>query len=414
MNELMHDLIAAVVDRRASALTGSTAFADAHRGRVLRSIRARRAASYGGTGAAAAVLVVGAGFGARALSQHPVKLFPAGQPSPDSSIPIPSISPGAPSLANQVSTALVPFPLDEAYAGDATDRIYVFYVTLGATNVIPFPSSGIWYPGIPDVPSDAIIVSLNGDADGYDLTAPGSGLLNGNVWPASTAQDIGDANMFDVIGDVTSSSLWGIRFYLVHGSMVSVEAGRSSADAIEVTAMIGGDRSATTPEHIPTQVATTLVQVPQGDAGWGDSRDRSYLFYASAGATESIPFPSPVHGPMPDIPSDAVIVQVDGDTSGFNLVMPGSATGHVWAHPAWTDERSMIGNLDNYDFQWTEDGHNASITWDAFGEIHSDGGWGIHYFLVDGNIVTEAEGRVNPDAVEVTAMFDPASFTAAP
>lgn len=400
MNEPMHDLLAGALDRRTHAFAEGSAFADGHRSRVLRSIRARRAATYAGTGTVAAAVAVGAGFGVTALTHTPLTLFPATQPSP-----------GAPSLANQVSTELVPFPLDEAYAGDATDRIYVFYVTLGATNMIPFPATGFTYRGIPDIPSDAIIVSLNGDADGYDLTAPDSGLTNRDVWPGSTAQDIGNGHMFDVIGEVTSHSQWGIRFYMLHGIMVSVEEGRSRSDAIEVTATIGGDSSATTPEHIPTQVATTLVQVPQGDAGWGNSRDRSYLFYASAGATESIPFPSPGHGPMPDIPSDAVIVQVDGDTSGFNLVMPGSATGHVWAYPAGTGEHSMIGNLDNYDFQWTEDGHNASITWDAFGEIHSESAWGIHYFIVDGNIVTEIEGRANPDAIEVTAMFDPATFT---
>ena len=95
MNEPMHDLLAGAIDRRTHAFAGGSVFADGHRGRVLRAIRARRAATYAGTGTVAAAVAVGAGLGVTALTHTPLNLFPATQPSPDPSIPIPSITPMA-------------------------------------------------------------------------------------------------------------------------------------------------------------------------------------------------------------------------------------------------------------------------------------------------------------------------------
>jgi hypothetical protein len=60
-------------------------------------------------------------------------------------------------------------------------------------------------------------------------------------------------------------------------------------------------------------------------------------------------------------------------------------------------------------FDFTDDGQNASIAWDVIGDVTDHTSWGIHYYLVDGELVKEVDGRAAPNAVEVTAWFDPAS-----
>ncbi|MCJ7826668.1 MAG: hypothetical protein MUP36_00280, partial [Demequinaceae bacterium] len=204
--------------------------------------------------------VVGAAFGLHAWSGSPHTIVPGGQPSASSGVPISD-------AATKVSTTLVQVPIDESiYSAGETSRLYVYYASVGATDMIPFPASGIWYPGIADVPSDAVIVALHGDARGYDIDAPGA-----------DHEDIGAFPAWTHFGD----------------------------DAL------GGDLA--------------------------------------------------------------------GDRSSQHI------------------------------FEYTADGQNATITWDVIGYVSSTTPWGIHYFLVDGNIVTEVEGRANPDAVEVTAMYEPAA-----
>ncbi len=400
MNEPMHDLLAEAIDRRTHAFAEENGFASTHERRLVRAIRARRVTATAGTAVVAAALIGATGYGVAALSRAPHTVQPGGT--------------GTHVAQMSVEADLVRLPIDGAFDGGETDRIYVFYVTLGAGDLIPFPASGIWYPGIPDIPSDAILVSFNGSASGYDLTAPGSALTNADVWPASTAEDIGPGHMFDVIGDVTSSSRWGIRFYLVDGSLVTFEEGQSRADAIEVTAMA----------DLATPLATTLAPVPSNETVWpeGDTY-RSYGFYATGGATDTIPFPFPASGTwypgIQNVPSDAVLVSVDGDVGGFDLVVPHTNIRQVWASSARTNE-GMPGGLDNADSQWHADlqagdaGQKATMQWDVIGDVTDRSRWGIHYFLVNGEVVTEVEGRANPDAIEVTAWFDPAAFTPTP
>lgn len=407
MNEPMHDLLAEAIDRRAHAFAEGRAFADAHERRVVRSIWGRRIAATVGTGVVAAALIGAAGYGVAALSGSRHDVAPGGS------------TPGV--AHTSIGTDLIPFAMNDIpYPAGETDRIYVFYVTMGATDMIPFPASGIWYEGIPGLPSDAIIVSLNGDALGYDLTASGSTLTNSDVWPASTAEDIGSGHMFDVIGDVTSRSRWGLHFYAVDGTIVSIDEGQSRADAVEVTAMIGSDATTVNPAQ---PVMTALVPVPSSETIWpeGDTY-RSYGFYATAGATDTIALPFPASGTwypgVQEVPSDAVLVSVDGDVGGFDLVAPHTNIRQIWASSVRTNE-GMPGGLDNADSQWHADiqgdaGQKATMQWDVIGDVTDHTQWGIHYYLVDGDIVTEGAGRTRADAIEVTAMFDPGSFALNP
>lgn len=248
MKEPMHDMIHAVVDRRARAFAGGAAFAGGHEDRIVRSIRGRRAITHVGVGAAVIAAVVGVAFGLYAWSGSPHTLAPTGQTSASSGIPISD-------AATKVSTTLVQVPIDDSiYSAGETSRLYVYYASLGATDMVPFPASGIYYPGISDVPSDAIIVALHGDADGYDLDAPGADYQDIGAFPVWSDQGdlVGDRSkaffqftddgqnasiMWDVVGYVSSDSLWGIHYFIVNGKVVTEVEGRSRADAIEVTAM---------------------------------------------------------------------------------------------------------------------------------------------------------------------------------
>lgn len=248
MNTTMHDLLASAVEGRERSLAHGTAFADEHGAPVRRTIQVRRVVTYAGTGTVAAVATVGVGFGVQAWAGSASTLTPWSNPS------------GSPSVASVVresrTVTLVQVPIDESvYEPGETDRLYVYYASLGATDMIPFPNSGISYPGIPDVPSDAVIVLLNGDARGYDYDAPGSEDAQISAGPAWTdkANFGGDswgaygshmnrlnsraAVSWDVIGQVSSTTKWGIHYFLVDGNVVTEEEGRSNPAAIEVTAM---------------------------------------------------------------------------------------------------------------------------------------------------------------------------------
>ena len=86
--------------------------------------------------------------------------------------------------------------------------------------------------------------------------------------------------------------------------------------------------------------------------------------------------------------------------------------------PAWLNQYNLPGSdlvgdrCTGCRFDYTDDGQNASIAWDVIGDATDHTRWGIHYYLVDGEVVKEVDGRAAPNAVEVTAWFDPATFTA--
>ncbi|MCJ7826621.1 MAG: hypothetical protein MUP36_00035 [Demequinaceae bacterium] len=244
----MHDMIHAAVDRRARAFAGGAAFAEGHESRIVRSIRGRQTATRVGAGAAVIAAVVGAAFGLHAWSGSAHTVVPGGQPSASPDIPISD-------AATKVSTTLVLVPMDDPnFPAGETGRLYVYYASAGATDMVPFPASGIYYPGISDVPSDAIIVALHGDADGYDLDGPGGDYQDIGVFPVWSDQGdlVGDRSfydfqytddgqnasiMWDVVGYVSSDSRWGIHYFIVNGKIVTEVEGRANPDAIEVTAM---------------------------------------------------------------------------------------------------------------------------------------------------------------------------------
>lgn len=253
MSTKMHDLLTTAVTSRERLLGDGHTFAQDHAAPVRRAIQVRRLATYAGTGTVVAVASLGATYG--------MQQWFAGALSPASGPPATAGETAtAESLATKVTTALVQVPIDESvYPPGETDRMYVYYASLGGVDMVPFPPSGIYYPGIADVPADAFIVSVNGDANGYDIDAPG--------------------------------------------------AQRGSIGAFSM-----------------------------------------------------------VSGP---------------------------------------DQGDLVGDRSNYRFEYTADGQNASITWDVVGYVSSTTEWGVHYFMVDGRLVTEVEGRSDPAAIEVTAMFDP-------
>ena len=242
MSTTMHDLLASAVEGRERSLAHGTAFAEGHGAPVRRTIRVRRVATYAGTGAVAAVATVGAGFGVYAWAASASTLSPVGNPSGE-----PSASPSAAQeVGGSRTVTLVQVPIDESvYLPGDTDRLYVYYATLGEADMVPFPASGIWYPGIADVPSDAFIVSLNGDPDGYDLDAPGAN--PGLIGAFSVASDQGDLLgdrtsatgpiTWDVVGYVSSTTQWGVHYFMVDGKLVTEEEGRSNPRAIAVLAM---------------------------------------------------------------------------------------------------------------------------------------------------------------------------------
>ncbi len=249
MTTKMHELLRTAVTSQERLLGDGHTFAQEHAAPVRRAIQVRRVATYAGTGTVVAVASLGTAYGLQQWS--------AGALSPASG---PRTTAGetatAESLATKVNVALVPVPIDPSVyrPGEAT-RPYVYYASLGATDMVPFPASGIWYPGIPDVPSDAVIVSVTGDATGYNFDAPGSEDLRISAWPAWTDMyDFGgdsggpygshmevrtaQASVgWDVIGQVSSTTKWGIHYFLVDGNVVTEVEGRSNPDAIEVTAM---------------------------------------------------------------------------------------------------------------------------------------------------------------------------------
>ncbi len=100
---------------------------------------------------------------------------------------------------------------------------------------------------------------------------------------------------------------------------------------------------------------------------------------------------------------------------GFDLTSDPSA-GDMAIMPAWLNETNLYAYALEGDrcapcnFEYTADGQNATIAWDAIGDITDHTRWGIHYYLVDGEVVKEVDGRANPAAVEVTTWFDPATF----
>jgi hypothetical protein len=208
----MHDILASPVEARERSLSHGASFADGHGAPVRRSIRARRLGTYAGTGAVAAVATVSAGLGLQAWATSSSIVAPGGdrtaypsyvgEPSPSPSpqptgttspevdtAPSSSLTWTSPSLATPVTVSLVAVPIDESiYEADQPSRSYVYYATLGQSKMVPFPGGGLYYPGIPDVPADAFIVSVSGTVDGYDIDGPSCRRsARGNGWNCCAA-----------------------------------------------------------------------------------------------------------------------------------------------------------------------------------------------------------------------------------
>lgn len=111
--------------------------------------------------------------------------------------------------------------------------------------MVPFPASGIYYPGIDDVSADAFIVSVPGDVAGYDLESPDA--IHSRVNAFSMVSNQGDLIggttpgsgpiMWEIVGQVSSTTEWGVRYFMLDGRLVSVSDGEANPDAIEVVAM---------------------------------------------------------------------------------------------------------------------------------------------------------------------------------
>ncbi len=223
MTDTFQDLLSTAIDARATGLAAHSAFADVHHRRLVRSISMRRAATGAGVVVAAAALAAG-GYGAVAWvasyrSQTPGTEVPAVHPNP-------------------VVTSLVREDLgNEEF--DFTES-YHFYVTLGATEMIPNPPSGYWYPGIPDVPADAYLVSIHGDASGFAVDDADL------EWELQLADAREGENKeyrlwFTTLGEVSSETRWAVVVYYVDGVPVTVQEGFSNPEAVQVTAWFDPD-----------------------------------------------------------------------------------------------------------------------------------------------------------------------------
>jgi hypothetical protein len=365
MNEPMHDLLAEAIDRRTHAFAEGRAFADRHGGRVLRSIRARRAAATAGTAVVAAALVGGAGYGVVALVGPRPVVPPAGTATH--------------AVQAAIETELIEIPTTGA-------GLFEFYVDSAAIGMEPSSGTGMFLPG---APSASILVTVVGESATYDLTAPGAIEQGLSFYDMGTGEQQVLSEAFDVVGDVTSTSSWGLHFYLADGHLVTEQEGRSRADAVEVTAMIATEGSTAVPA---TPVATALVPLATNYSEW-------YYFYVTFGATDRIPYPPAGMTPPdnPEVPSDAILVWIHGGPNGYDLTAPGA----------------MEGYFEVLDADLSQ-GDAAVPTFDVIGDVTSTTSWGIHFYLVDDHLVTLEVGRSRADAVEVTAMFDPASATVAP
>ncbi|WP_291379944.1 hypothetical protein [Demequina sp.] len=238
MSTTMHELLTSAVANRERSLDEGHSFAREHGAPVRRAIQTRRVATYAGTGTVATLATLGTIYGFQAWS--------AGATNPAGGVP--STPDEATTLiqSNKVTTTLVPVPIDESvYGPTATDRLYVYYATRGGEEMVPFPPSGIYYPGIDDVAADAFIVTINGGLDGYDLEGPNAD--REFIGAFSMVSDQGDlvgerSNaigpiMWENIGHVSSTTEWGVRYYLVDGRLVSVGDGEANPNAVEVVAM---------------------------------------------------------------------------------------------------------------------------------------------------------------------------------
>jgi len=239
MSTKMHELLTSAVASREGALGEGHAFAHQHAAPVRRAIQARRIATHAGTGTVAAVASLGAVYGFHEWSAG--ALNPASSPSASAGETATVASP-----ETKVTTTLVQVPIDESvYSPGETSRMYVYYASLGGVDMVPFPTSGIYYPGIADVSADAFIVRVSGDVEGYDIDGPGAD--SSNIGAFSVASDQGDligdrthakgAITWETIGHVSSTSEWGVRYFMLDGRLVSVADGESNPDAIEVVAM---------------------------------------------------------------------------------------------------------------------------------------------------------------------------------
>lgn len=206
---------------------------------------------------------------------------------------------------------------------------------------------------------------------------------------------------------------FGVHAWAGSGHMLS-PAGSPSAPAGTLSGSPSTSPSVT-PSNAPEvggSRTVTLVQVPIDESVYlpGES-DREYVYYATLGEADMVPFPGGGiwYPGIADVPADAFIVSLNGDPHGYDIDAPGAVHTSIGAFSLASDQGDLIGDRSPYAFEYTADGQNASITWDVVGYVSSTTQWGVHYFLVDGKLVTEVEGRSNPAAIEVTAMFDPQS-----
>ncbi len=251
MSTTMHELLTSAVADRELALGEGHAFAREHAAPVRRAIQRRRIATYAGTGTVATVATLGAAYGAHQWSGG--MLAPAEQlttsPSESSRTPLatsPSETVETDGVATTVETSLVRVAIDppDYYPDDTPYPVYIYYATRGQADMVAFPTWGASNPGIGDVPADAFIVSINGDAEGYDLDDPDRASALRAFSLASDHSDlVGDGHdvtgtiMWESIGHVSSTNEWGVRYFMLDGRLVSVADGESNPNAIEVVAM---------------------------------------------------------------------------------------------------------------------------------------------------------------------------------
>lgn len=237
MSTTLQDLLTHTVDAHERQFADHD-FAAGHARPIRHSIQTRRAASYASVGGIAAALVVGATFGVRAWAM-PESGPASGGTSGGPGVEQPQDGPTV------VNTALVPVPMDESiYEPDETSRAYVYFASFDPSEMGPFPPSGLWYPGIPDVPTDAFIVNVSGDVGGYDADAPGShaSISGFSLLPPHLGDLVGNRSnasgpiMWEVDGYVSSHTTWQLSYYVVDGSLVSVEDGKNNPDATLVIA----------------------------------------------------------------------------------------------------------------------------------------------------------------------------------
>lgn len=204
---------------------------------------------------------------------------------------------------------------------------------------------------------------------------------------------------------VTYTGIGGLAAVMTAGAALGVRAS-SGADAGPAGGGSSDTYSVSVNPNGLTEVMTSLVRVPLDPAACGGVCS-TYVYYATLGNVEMVPFPGGGlwYPGIPDVPADAFIVMVGGDGDGYDADAPGSQAYVGAISLAAPEQGDLIGTRTNA---------SGPISWDTFGRVSDDTAWGVHYYLVDGVLVTEEEGMDNPAAVRVTATYTPGSASPTP